>query len=718
MQDGIRMTPSPRARSIARILPLCVVLAVLLFSGSGRAEDGYRLWLRYDRIEDARQRAQYSRLANHGVVPGDSATADVIRQELKTALSGLIGEPATVSDEVTRDGAVVIATSKTSVVRELNLNRELEVLGDDGFLVRSVVVKGRAVTLVASRHERGALYGTFHLLRLMQTGADIARLDVSERPRLKRRLLNHWDNLNGTVERGYAGRSLWDWSTLPDVSDPRYRDYARANASIGINGAVLNNVNARPEQLREDYLRKAAALADVFRPYGIRVYLTAHFAAPQILGGLSNANPNNPAVRRWWKDKANEIYRVIPDFGGFLVKANSEGQPGPQDYGLTHADGANLLAEALEPHGGIVMWRAFVYNSPRVDKDRANRAYLEFKPFDGQFRRNVLVQPKTGPIDFQPREPFHPLFGALPRTSLMAELQITQENMGHSRHLVYLAPMWKEVLESDTHARGQGTTVAKILEACEDTGVAGVANTGRDPNWCGHDFAQANWYAFGRLAWDHALDADQIAEEWIRMTWSNDAKVVATLARMMRGSWEACVNYEMPLGLHHIMEAGGHYDPRPETVNRRSPEYSAWYYHQASAQGIGFDRTRAGSNAVGQYAPAVRDWFADPATCPSDLLLWFHHVEWDQRLRTGRTVWEELCFRYNDGVDYVKEMQADWETMRGRVDGDRFGAVEARLAAQVAHATRWRDVCVRYFQSVNNKPLPAYLAPADTVSKN
>jgi len=368
-----------------------------------------------------------------------------------------------------------------------------------------------------------------------------------------------------------------------------------------------------------------------------------------------------------------------------------------------------MLADTLAPHDGIVMWRAFVYNSPHVDADRAKRAYLEFMPFDGKFRDNVFIQIKNGPIDFQPREPFHPLFGAMRKTVTMAELEITQENLGHATDIVYLAPMWKEFLESDTYVNGRGSTVAKILASSPMTAIAGVANTGRDRNWCGHDFAQANWYAFGRLAWNSDLSADQIAEEWTRMTWSNDPKIVSTILAMLHGSWEACVSYEMPLGLHHIMEGGNHYDPAPQTKSRKTPEYSGTYYHKADGQGIGFDRTKTGSDAVAQYAPPVRDYFANLDSCPDNFLLWFHHVDWDYRLKTGRTVWDELCFRYNDGVDYVKGMQQQWETLRNQIDPERFAAVQQRLQSQLAHATKWRNTCIRYFQSVNHKPLPDYL---------
>jgi alpha-glucuronidase len=678
-------------------------LSILLLAGSLQAEDGSRLWLRYDKISDGKLLAEYSRQVAGIVITGNSPTRNAIRDELQNGLSGLLGHKILTATKADGEGAVVVDISTNSPWQS-----ELNTLGDEGYLIRSTTNENHAAVVIAARGEMGALYGAFHFLRLLQTQQNISSLNISEKPLLQRRLLDHWDNLNGSVERGYAGKSLWQWNELPGKIDPRYKDYARANASIGLNGAVLNNVNAKPEQLTKKNLKKVAVIADALRPYGVRVYLTANFASPKIIGRLKTANPTNLEVQLWWRKKADEIYSLIPDFGGFLVKANSEGQPGPQDYKLTHADGANMLAEALAPHGGIVMWRAFVYNSPKVDADRAKRAYLEFMPLDGKFATNVFVQIKNGPIDFQPREPFHPLFGAMKKTSVMAECEITQENMGHSTDLVFLAPMWKEFFESDTFAAGKNTTVAKTLADSPMTGIAGVANVGRDENWCGHDFAQANWFAFGRLAWDSNISSEQIADEWVRMSWGNDPQVIATIKKMMLGSWDACVDYEMPLGLHHIMEGDNHYDPRPETVNKKTPEYSGWYYHKADVNGIGFDRTAAGSDAVGQYAPEVAARFSNLETCPPELLLWFHHVGWDYRLQSGRTVWDELCFRYQAGVDYVRQMQSDWQSLQDKVDEQRFAAVSQKLQLQLAHATNWRDVCLRYFQSVNQKKFPGF----------
>ncbi len=425
-----------------------------------------------------------------------------------------------------------------------------------------------------------------------------------------------------------------------------------------------------------------------------------------MIGKLPSADPLDPAVARWWRERAAEIYQHIPDFGGFVVKANSEGQPGPQDYGRTHADGANVLADALAPHGGIVMWRAFVYNA-EVDPDRVKRAYLEFVPLDGRFRENVFVQVKNGPLDFMPREPFHPVFGAMPRTPLMAELQITQEYLGHSTHLVYLAPMWKEFLDADTYAKGPGSSVARVidgtLEGHQRTGIAGVANTGRDGNWTGHHFGQANWYAYGRLAWDPGLEADAIAEEWIAMTWGGTPEVVATIRSMMLDSREAFVNYTMPLGLHHLI-GGDHYAPMPENPDPRRADWSAIYYHRADTGGIGFDRTPKGSDAVHQYREPLSSQWSDPSTVPEKFLLWFHRLPWDYRLRSGRTLWDELVVRYTLGVEEARRLQARWEQMHGRVDDERHAEVLARLHKQVADAVAWRDKCLRYFQQFSKRP--------------
>jgi alpha-glucuronidase len=543
----------------------------------------------------------------------------------------------------------------------------------------------------------------------MQTLRPIEGLDLSQRPRLRLRVLDHWDNLDGSVERGYAGRSLWNWDAPPGTMNPRLRDYARSNASIGINGAVLNNVNANSRSLSAEYLRKAAAVAEALRPYRVRVYLSARFSAPMELGGLKTADPLDPAVVEWWKKKADEIYAFIPDFGGFLVKAGSEGQPGPHTYHRTHAEGANVLAAALAPHNGVVMWRAFVYD-PNPGSDRAAAAYDSLQSFDGQFAPNVLLQVKNGPVDFQPREPFHPLFGAMPETPLMLEVQLTQEYLGFANHLVFLAPMWRECLNSDTYAKGPGSTVARVVDGTLSgrklTGMAGVANTGTDRNWTGHIFAQANWFAFGRLAWDLDLDSTRIADEWIAMTFTHNAEAAEVIARLMLKSHEAEVDSMMPLGLHHIMWPGHHYGPAPWWDKAKRPDWNSVYYHRADDRGLGFDRTATGSNAVSQYRPLVRDRFVDLSTCPEELLLWFHHLPWDYRMRSGRILWDELALRYQRGVDWIRAGRLRWVTLAGAIDPERHADVAGKLSIQERDAVWWRDAVLLYFQTFAHRPLP------------
>jgi alpha-glucuronidase len=671
------------------------------------AEDGYDLWLRYRPVQEPIRVQEYRRTAAALVVQGTTATDRIIREELRRGLRGMLGVEVPEAGTV-RAGAVIVGTPSSSpLVARLGWGRELASLGREGYVIRSTSLYGQPVTVIAAEGVVGALYGSFHFLRLIQTRHPVAKLAISQTPRVKRRLLNHWDNIDGSIERGYAGASLWRWSELPDRVDPRVTDYARANASLGINGTVLNNVNANSTFLSHDYLLKVAALADVFRPFGIRVYLSANPAAPRILGKLKTADPLDPAVNQWWNQKADEIYQLVPDFGGFLVKANSEGQPGPQDYGRTHADGANALAAALAPHGGVVMWRAFVY-SETVDPDRVKRAYTEFVPLDGKFRENTFVQVKNGPLDFQPREPFHPLFGAMPATPLTAELQITQEYLGQSTHAVFLAPMWKEFLDTDTHARGEGSLVAKVIDGSLHglalSAIAGVANTGSDRNWCGHDLAQANWYAYGRLAWDHRLTPENIADEWIRMTWSNDSGVVAAIRSLLLATWETYIDYTMPLGLHHLI-GGDHYVPMPENTDPRRADWSATFYHRADREGLGYDRTRGGSKAVDQYFPPLPEYWDNLATCPDKFLLWFHHLPWDYKMRSGRTLWGELCFRYRDGAARATELESAWRKLEGRVDEERFRAVAAKMKKQSADAAVWSEKCLRYFQSFSGKPI-------------
>jgi alpha-glucuronidase len=675
-----------------------------------RAEDGYDLWLRYRLVADAARLAEYRSAVRRLMVQGDSPTLRAARDELVTGLTGLLGRAPAVVPSASAAGTLILGTPATSpLIAALPVSAALRSVGTEGFVLRALVVNGQRTTVIAANRDIGVLYGAFHLLRLIQTNASLAALNVVSAPKIQLRMLDHWDNLDGTVERGYAGRSLWDWAALPNDVSPRYRDYARANASIGINGAALTNVNANARVLTPEYLAKVAAIANVFRPYGIRVFLPARFSAPIELGRLETADPVDPAVRAWWKQKVDEIYRVVPDFGGFVVKANSEGQPGPQDYGRTHADGANMLADALGSHGGVIMWRAFVYSND-VPADRVKQAYDEFHPLDGAFRDNVFVQVKNGPLDFQPREPFHPLFGAIRKTPLMMEFQITKEYLGQDTHLVFLAPLFEEVLRADTWAKGEGSTVAKVVDGSlhgyRRTGIAGVSNVGSDRNWTGSQFNQANWYAFGRLAWDHDLSSAAIADEWIRMTFTNAPRVVVTLRGMMLSSREAVVSYMTPLGLAHIMATGHHYGPGPWADAGR-PDWTPSYYHRADSLGLGFDRTATGSNAVAQYFPPVRNRYASRATVPDSVLLWFHHVRWTDRLSTGRTLWDELVHRYSAGVDSVRAMRREWQTVRPAIDPERFAEVDSFLSIQSREARWWRDAALTYFQTFSRMPIPA-----------
>lgn len=557
----------------------------------------------------------------------------------------------------------------------------------------------------------GLLYGAYELIRLQNTDAyntgsgnqqNFSKaIDETEKPQVGLRILNHWDNLDGSIERGYAGKSIFKWEeiklgkngkggSISKSLHDRLITYARANASLGINGSVLNNVNASPKMMTAEYINKVKVIANILRPYGIRVYLSINFASPMALGYTKTADPLDKKVQQWWKKKAKEIYATIPDFGGFLVKANSEGQPGPGDYHRTHADGANMLADAVKPYGGIIMWRSFVYGANHKGEDRVKQAVSEFKGMDGKFRDNVILQSKNGPLDFQPREPYAPIFDNIKQTPQIAELQITQEYLGQSKHLTYLAPMWKEFFG--------------FVNPDRLVGISGVANIGDDANWCGHPFSQANWYAFGRLAWNPSLTAEEIAHEWLVQTYGNqDERFTKPVEMMMMTSREACVNYMMPLGLHHIFKFDHHYGPEPDGFIASYPlEWCPVYYHKADAQGVGFDRSSKGTDAVGQYPEPYRSMYDNIATCPEEYLLWFHHVPWTYKMKSGSTLWQELCMKYNMGVAMVEVYRDFWHTsakqyMKGHEQ--EWQHTDSLLNVQLENAKEWRNTCLKYFQT-------------------
>jgi alpha-glucuronidase len=692
-----------RESDVSKLTFLVLWMVLILSIQPAAAEDGYDLWLRYRPLAPAaaaQVRAAVGTIRVEGAQ--NDPTLRVAEAELQRAFGAMLG--------TTGQGGTLLVGTPASSPAIAALHLPLESLGREGYLLRSTTIAGKPATVVAANTAVGALYGSFALIQKIQTGADPAKLDISSAPKLKLRIIAHWDRLDRTIERGYAGFSLWDWWNLPDVKDPRYTDYARAEASIGINGVVLNNVNADTRSLTAPYIAKAAALADIFRPYGIKVYLTARWSAPIEIGGLKTADPLDPGVKAWWKAKADEIYRAIPDFGGFQVKANSEGEPGPGDYKRTHAEGANTLAAALAPHGGIVNWRAFVYSAENTE-DRHKQAYSEFKPTDGMFAPNATVQVKNGAIDFQPREPFHPMFGAMPKTPLLMEFQISKEYLGWASHLVYLGTMWEEVLKSDTFAQGPGSTVAKVIEGklgpVALTGMVGDANTGTDRDWSGSTFNQANWFAFGRLAWDPDASSEAIAREWAELTFGNDPKVIATVVPMMMESREAAVNYMTPLGLAHQMATDSHYGPAPWVSDLKRPEWNPTYYARADRNGIGFERTKAGTDALSQYSPGAAAQWADPKTTPERNLLWFHHVPWSWRMKSGKTLWEDLLAHYALGVRQVGDMRRAWASLEGHVDKERFAKTSALLAVQEREAQYWRDASVAYWLTVSGLPLPA-----------
>jgi alpha-glucuronidase len=698
------------------------------------AEDGYDMWLRYQPVANTTLRKAYQKQFSQLFIEADSPSMKVASAELQRGLSGLLGKPVAKAQSKLAANALVIGTPTNSpLIASLNLGERLAAVGSEGYLIEHARINKRAVMIIAANTDVGVLYGSFHLLRLLQTEQSLKGIAIASSPKLQHRVVNHWDNVNRLVERGYAGLSLWDWGTLPDYKAQRYSDYARINASLGINGTVINNVNADPRMISDQFLKKIAALADVFRPYGIKMYLSINYNSPRAYGDLDTADPLDPRVQQWWKERAEKIYAYIPDFGGYLVKADSEGQPGPQGYGRDHADGANMLAATLKPFGGVVFWRAFVYH-PDIG-DRFRGAYDEFTPLDGKFSDNVIVQIKNGPIDFQPREPISPLFAALKKTNTMMEFQVTQEYFGFATHLAYQGPLFEEALTTDTFAQGPGSTVGKILEGkvfdgnvidgrvvanktitAKHTGMAAVINPGTDRNWTGHPFVQSSWYAFGRMAWDYKISADTAAEEWLRMTFSNDEKFIAPVKKMMLSSREAGVNYRSPLGLTHLYSQGDHYGPAPWTDDLPRADWTAIYYHRAAKDGIGFDRTNTGSDALAQYPAPLAMQYGDINTVPEELMLWFHHVSWDHKMHSGRSLWDELVYKYYEGVEQVRSMQREWDQQEQYVDAERFAQIKALLQVQERDAVRWRDSCVVYFQSLSGRPIPAsYEQPAHDV---
>ncbi|MXP26256.1 alpha-glucuronidase [Altererythrobacter indicus] len=675
-------------------------LALCAFSASAQAEDGYDLWLRYQPLSGASQSLCDPAVDLSGPVAQGvqlqaqrSATVDIAVAELHRGLASLFRCES-------QKPTILLARTDQLSGKEAQFSEGLRGQMAGSYRL-ATMADGRI--LIAANDDIGLLYGSFGLLRHLQTDSANQKLDQLAIPALPLRLLNHWDNPDRGVERGYSGESIFDWWHLPDHLDPRMIDYARANASIGINGTVVNNVNASPIMLTPRYIAKLQRLADAFRPYGIRVYLSVRFSSPRELGGLDSADPLDPKVAAWWKSKADEIYAAIPDFGGFLVKANSEGQPGPQDYGRTHADGANMLATAIGDRGTVI-WRAFVYQSS-AETDRVKLAYEEFKPLDGKFADNVILQVKNGPLDFQPREPFHPLFGAMPHTRMMLEVQQTKEYLGFATHLAYLGTMWTEVLDANTgHGKNGHLTVADTIVS---GGMAGVSNIGSDRNWSGSHFDQANWYAFGRLAWDTSLSADAIAREWAAQTFSRNPQFLNVTVKMMHDSRQAVVDYMTPLGLAHQMATGHHYGPGPWVNDLERPEWNPAYYNRADKSGIGFDRTKNGSDALGQYAPSVASGWSDPHTMDEDYLLWFQHLPWNFRTQSGRTVWEELVARYDRGVAKTHEMQREWAALAPYVDAQRYQDVADDLKVQAREAQWWRDASVSYFASRCECDLPA-----------
>ncbi len=667
-------------KSILILLIICInanlVFAKLL------DENGYDLWLRYKPLESATLRDKYIEQLGNIVLKEKSDVIDAIKKECSFAFNAMLSlNPEFKSSSSTKK---FLEFSKLPVYSITDTH--LKKVGEEGYIIKTIKEKNRTILLIASTGDAGLLYGMFHLLHLMQTRQEITNLNITEYPRVKWRMLNQWDNLDGTIERGYSGKSIYKWEELPEKIDERYSDFARANASVGINAIVINNVNADPRILRKDYLKKVARLAEAFRPYNIRIFLSANYAAPLPpsatpnvlkkwggIGNLSTADPLDNGVQDWWKRKIDEIYRLIPDFGGFLVKANSEGMPGPQDYDRSHAEGANMLAKLLRPYKGILIWRAFVYGHSNKEVDRAKQSYNEFYPLNGKFESNVILQVKNGPLDFQPLEPPHPLFGAMLGTNLFAELQITQEYLGHSTYLVYLAPMWKKFLDFHNHSV-RVADIISIQDKSKITGIAGVSNTGDSNNWTGHHFAQANWYAYGRLAWNPYSNIDTITQEWIQKTWTKNAKAVKEIKYFMDNSWKNFANLQTPYGLVVTTDIAKHYNP---ALHKRVNSY--WF---ANKNGIGYDRSIQGTGYVNQYDDINKGIFNNIKTCPEEYLLFFHFVNWQYHLKNGKTLKNNIFTGIDESIVAINKMIYSWESIRNEIDSKRFNEVMILMQQQ------------------------------------
>ncbi|MFC3417714.1 alpha-glucuronidase family glycosyl hydrolase [Algoriphagus hitonicola] len=686
-----------------------LILCLFLFTGHIQANDGYKLWLDYQPIEHAELEQTVSELFSGIYFYGENPSYDIIQKELELASQGFLNKMPSYSSERFQGANLWVGTrEELSQFLGLEHQAKIKALGEEGYWRGTIIHEGKNYYALIGNSPVATLYATFDFLKSIQSNTFDGSIEKSDFQKVKLRMLNHWDNLDRTVERGYSGFSIWDWHRLPGYVDPRYIDYARANASLGINAVSLTNVNANAWILREDFVEKVKVLADIFRPYGIQVFLTARFSAPIEMGNLETADPLDKQVQNFWKERVDMIYEAIPDFGGFLVKANSEGQPGPHEYGRNHAEGANMLADALSPHGGIVIWRAFVY-SHEIDEDRHKQANLEFEPLDGKFQDNVIVQVKNGAIDFQPREPFHPLFGAVKETNLGMEFQITQEYLGQATQLVYLGTMWEEILQSKTYRPTASNTVAGIIDGSDSkqnlTLMAGVSNIGTDRNWTGHLFGQSNWYAFGQLAWDPDRSAEEVSEEWIKLTFGQKAEVHSKIKEIMLTSHEAAVNYMTPLGLHHLMGRSHHYGPGPWVEGGRA-DWTSLYYHRADSLGIGFDRTETGSGALEQYASEISQKWTNPKQTPEKFLLWFHHLPWDYEMQSGNTLWEEIGLHYDGGVKTAREMRTQWRQLENQIDSARFSHVDQLLGIQIEEAEWWRNSSLLYFQTFADRPFP------------